>query len=28
MKHPLPARPELGTRDGLAYALFVPEGEP
>jgi alpha-beta hydrolase superfamily lysophospholipase len=24
MKHPLPTRPELGTRDGLAYALFVP----
>jgi alpha-beta hydrolase superfamily lysophospholipase len=28
MKHPLPARPELGTRDGLAYALFLPETEP
>jgi alpha-beta hydrolase superfamily lysophospholipase len=28
MKHPLPARPELGTLDGLAYALFMPEGEP
>ena len=28
MKHPLPARPELGTRDGIAYALFLPEGEP
>jgi alpha-beta hydrolase superfamily lysophospholipase len=28
MKHPLPARPELGTRDGLAYALFMPEIEP
>jgi alpha-beta hydrolase superfamily lysophospholipase len=28
MKHPLPARPELGTRDGLAYAFFMPEGEP
>src|SRR5215218_7892538 len=28
MKHPLPTRPELGTRDGLAYALFLPEGEP
>jgi alpha-beta hydrolase superfamily lysophospholipase len=28
MKHPLPARPELGTRDGLAYALFLPEEEP
>jgi alpha-beta hydrolase superfamily lysophospholipase len=28
MKHPLPARPELGELDGLAYALFLPEGEP
>jgi uncharacterized protein len=28
MKHPLPARPELGTRDGLAYALFLPERTP
>lgn len=28
MKHPLPARPELGTHDGLAYALFLPETEP
>jgi alpha-beta hydrolase superfamily lysophospholipase len=28
MKHPLPARPELGTRDGLAYALFLPESAP
>jgi uncharacterized protein len=28
MKHPLPGRPELGERDGLAYALFLPEGEP
>jgi alpha-beta hydrolase superfamily lysophospholipase len=28
MKHPLPARPELGTRDGLAYALFLTEDEP
>src|SRR4051812_25132538 len=28
MKHPLPARPELGERDGLAYALFLPENEP
>jgi uncharacterized protein len=27
MKHPLPARPELGTHDGLSYALFTPEGE-
>jgi uncharacterized protein len=28
MKHPLPTRPELGTRDGLAYALFAPEEPP
>src|SRR5919202_1746176 len=28
MKHPLPTRPELGVRDGLAYALFLPETEP
>ncbi|MDQ3934626.1 MAG: lysophospholipase [Actinomycetota bacterium] len=28
MKHPLPQLPELGTRDGLAYALFEPAGEP
>jgi uncharacterized protein len=28
MKHPTPAPPELGTLDGLAYALFLPEGEP
>jgi alpha-beta hydrolase superfamily lysophospholipase len=28
MKHALPARPELGTRDGLAYALFLPPVEP
>src|SRR4051812_24235221 len=28
MKHPLPPRPELGTRDGLAYALFLPPEEP
>jgi uncharacterized protein len=28
MKHPLPARPELGTRDGLAYALFLPDEPP
>ena len=26
MKHDPPAPPELGTRDGLAYALFVPDG--
>jgi uncharacterized protein len=28
MKHVPPAPPVLGTRDGLAYALFLPEGEP
>src|SRR3954452_24888465 len=28
MKHPLPPRPELGTHDGLAYALFTPEAAP
>jgi len=28
MKHPAPALPELGTRDGLAYALFLPEEAP
>src|SRR3954452_12765808 len=28
MKHPLPARPELGVHDGLAYALFMPEDAP
>ena len=28
MKHDPPAPPELGTRDGLSYALFTPEGEP
>jgi uncharacterized protein len=28
MKHAPPAPPELGTLDGLAYAIFVPEGEP
>jgi uncharacterized protein len=28
MKHPLPARPEIGERDGLAYALFLPADEP
>jgi alpha-beta hydrolase superfamily lysophospholipase len=28
MKHPVPTRPELGSRDGLAYALFVPEEPP
>ena len=28
MKHPPPARPELGTHDGLSYALFTPEAAP
>ena len=28
MKHSPPPPPELGTRDGLAYALFLPEDEP
>ncbi len=28
MKHVPPAPPALGERDGLAYALFEPEGEP
>ena len=28
MKHPAPAPPALGTHDGLAYALFLPEEEP
>jgi len=28
MKHAPPAPPELGTSDGLSYALFLPEGEP
>jgi alpha-beta hydrolase superfamily lysophospholipase len=28
MKHAPPAPPELGTRDGLSYALFRPEGDP
>lgn len=28
MKHDPPAPPELGTRDGLSYALFLPDGEP
>ena len=28
MRHPTPAAPELGTQDGLAYALFLPESEP
>src|SRR4051795_5625348 len=28
MKHPLPPRPELGTHDGLSYALFTPQASP
>jgi alpha-beta hydrolase superfamily lysophospholipase len=28
MRHPTPISPELGTHDGLAYALFLPDGEP
>ena len=28
MKHDAPAPPELGTQDGISYALFRPEGEP
>src|SRR5215210_8758018 len=28
MKHETPAPPELGTHDGLSYALFLPEEEP
>jgi alpha-beta hydrolase superfamily lysophospholipase len=28
MKHAPPAPPQLGTRDGLAYALFLPDDEP
>jgi pimeloyl-ACP methyl ester carboxylesterase len=28
MKHSAPAPPELGTHDGIHYALFVPEAEP
>ena len=28
MKHAPPAPPELGTHEGLAYALFLPEAEP
>jgi uncharacterized protein len=28
MRHEVPERPELGRRDGLAYALFLPDGEP
>jgi alpha-beta hydrolase superfamily lysophospholipase len=28
MRHPTPTAPELGTHDGLAYALFLPEEAP
>jgi uncharacterized protein len=28
MRHPTPTPPEVGELDGLAYALFLPEGEP
>jgi alpha-beta hydrolase superfamily lysophospholipase len=28
MEHPVPAPPELGELDGLAYALFLPDDEP
>jgi alpha-beta hydrolase superfamily lysophospholipase len=28
MEHPVPAPPQLGEQDGLAYALFLPEEEP
>ena len=28
MRHPTPTPPELGTHDGLSYALFLPEDEP
>ena len=28
MKHAPPAPPELGVEDGLAYALFLPDGQP
>jgi uncharacterized protein len=28
MRHPTPTPPELGVHDGLAYALFLPAGEP
>jgi pimeloyl-ACP methyl ester carboxylesterase len=27
MRHPTPTPPELGSHDGLSYALFEPEGE-
>jgi fermentation-respiration switch protein FrsA (DUF1100 family) len=28
VRHPTPTAPELGSHDGLAYALFLPDGEP
>jgi uncharacterized protein len=28
VRHPTPTSPELGTHDGLAYALFLPDEEP
>jgi uncharacterized protein len=28
VRHPTPISPELGSHDGLAYALFLPEDEP
>ena len=28
MRHPTPTPPELGVHGGLAFALFLPEGEP
>ena len=28
MRHPTPPPPELGSLNGLAYALFLPDGEP
>jgi alpha-beta hydrolase superfamily lysophospholipase len=28
VRHPTPISPELGSHDGLAYALFLPDGEP
>src|ERR687894_1279327 len=28
MDHPVPAPPQLGELDGLAYALFLPDAEP
>jgi pimeloyl-ACP methyl ester carboxylesterase len=28
MEHPVPAPPQLGELEGLAYALFLPESEP